>query len=78
MSIPTPNYVLSVEVILRYSSHDSKILAAGTFARPVELQYVPKHVIEDKRWAGFDKELDVFVYTSLGFIAVHKKNLRKL
>lgn len=78
MSTRTPNYVLSVVVILRYSPTDEKVLEAGTFVRPVELQYVPEHVIQDKRWKWFDKDTDVFVYTRLGFIAVHRKNLREV
>lgn len=78
MSSRTPNYVLSVSVVLKYSDTDSKVLDAGTFVRPVEYQYVPAHVIGDKRWRWFDKETDVFVYTSVGFIAIHKKNVREI
>lgn len=66
----TPNYILTEEVAVRCGSFDIKTLPKGSFVVPIYYDRVPVHVLEDKRWANFDKSRDVFVYTKYGMIAV--------
>lgn len=81
----TPNYVLieDVQVNLGVASGgwnmpaDYKVLPAGSFVRPINYDYVPKHVLEDPKWKNFNSEKEIFCYTKLGFIAIEKKMLRE-
>lgn len=73
----TPNYRLNSSVRITYSTHDTKIIEAGTFVRPIQLEYVPKHVTENPLWKGFDKEKDVFCYCSIGIISIPKKYVQE-
>lgn len=74
----TPNYVLTEPVPFSSGHMDAKILDAGVFVRPIEYCYVPKHVIEDRRWKGFNKTTDVFVYCHHGIIAIPLKSIRRV
>lgn len=74
----TPNYVLMEDVSYTKGVYSSGMLPKGTFVRPVELGYMPKHVVDDERWRWFNKEKDVFVYCSIGFIVVPKSSLREV
>lgn len=78
MSIPTPNYVLMEEYNINIDTHDIKTLPQGTFVRPIEYRYVPKHVLDHPLWKWFNAEREVFVYCRLGIIAVPKKLLRQV
>lgn len=40
----TPDYQLRYRMQFDEGQHDHRVLEAGTFVRPVEYQYVPKHV----------------------------------
>lgn len=73
----TPDYVLVQAYFYSSSLYDSKSLDAGAFVRPIELCYVPKHVVEDKRWSGFNKNTDVFCFTSLGIVPIPRAHMRK-
>jgi hypothetical protein len=54
------------------SYQDGKKLPAGTYIRPIDLSYVPNHVINDQRWRHFNSELEVFCYTRFGIIPIPK------
>lgn len=72
MSVKTPNYCL-VEPHTYYANGyggDHRDLPAGSWVRPIQIQYVPKHVTEDKRWSNFDPKSEIFVYCRFGIIAV--------
>lgn len=75
----TPNYVLTEN--FTFYQHgwggDSRLLPEGASVRPIELYWVPKHVLEHKRWESFNKDTDVFVYCRYGFVAVPKKIVRE-
>jgi len=75
----TPNYVLITSFIFDSDSsqRNSKVLPAGSFARPIVFEYVPRHVIEDPRWKLFSDDLDVFCYTRYGIISIPKSLLRE-
>jgi hypothetical protein len=77
-SMPTPNYVLMEDYQINLDAHDIKVLPQGTFARPIEYQYVPKHVVENPLWRYYNKDRDVFVYCRAGIVLVPKKILRQV
>ncbi len=72
----TPNYILSEPVSFAHGAYDVKTMAAGTFVRPIEYHYVPKHVKEDERWKHFDKLTEVFCHCSYGTVPVPRKSIR--
>ncbi len=78
MSVRTPNYALTEEhSVFRKNRTDPIVLPAGSFVRPLELCYVPKHVLEDPQWRYFDKEIEVFVFTKFGIVAVPKRLVKE-
>lgn len=77
MSIKTTNYALTEPFSYQEGRYDTKTLPAGAFVRPIELVYVPKHVIEDSRWSSFNKKTDVFCYCRWGVIPIPRNLLRE-
>ena len=75
--MPTPNFVL-MDYFTSGSISDQKILPPGTFVRPIDVRYVPDHVLNDPRWVFFNKEKEVFCYTSIGIVAIKKDLLRQV
>ncbi len=73
----TPNYSLIESYTYYLSPGDSLTLPAGTFVRPIELTYVPKHVLEDPRKVGFNKEAEVYCYCRHGIIAIPRKIIKE-
>lgn len=76
---PTPNYVLteSYSYSAGSSNHDSKTLAAGSFVRPIDPRYVPKHVLDNPKYVWFNKNTEVFVYCKYGIIVVPLNIIRE-
>lgn len=68
--------VTKQEFSLHISVWDVKIIPAGTFVKPIELRYLPKHVVDDPRWNEYDVEISVFCYTSYGIIPLPRSLLR--
>lgn len=79
MSLPTPNYCLVSEyrIVQGAAVVDAKILPAGTFVRPIDYYYVPLHVREDKRWAFFDRDKEVFCFTRWGIVPIPRDLIRE-
>lgn len=75
--VRTPNYVLSEAHVYSTGPMDTRTLPAGTFVRPIELTYVPKHVTEDPQNRWFDKEKDVYCYCHYGILAIPRKIIRE-
>lgn len=75
MSVKTANYMLKESVIIHYGPHDQKVIPAGSFVSPVELKYVPKHVIAQYPSWAMGKD-DVYIYTKFGFTYCNKNKLR--
>lgn len=69
--------MLTEEVHINITSHDTKILPAGAFIRPLEYEYVPKHIIDSNLWKFFNKETEIFCYTRYGIVAIAKKIIRE-
>lgn len=78
MSLPTPNYVTTVDITCVHGVTGSKILPAGTFVRPVHIYYIPKHVKDDERWDYYVDGQFEFYYTPLGFMLIDIEKIRKI
>lgn len=77
-SMPTPNYVVYAETTLRYHwSTDPIVLPAGAFVRPIEYQWVPKHVKDDERFRDYNKEKHIFAYTRHGILMFEHTQIRR-
>jgi hypothetical protein len=77
MSERTPNFVTNEPIDINYGKYDTKVIPVGSFVRPIEYQYVPKHILDDKRWERFDKETEIFVFTRYGFVPVKRTSIRE-
>lgn len=75
----TPDHVLTQKWEWRIGPSDTMTLPPGTFVRPIEIQYVPKHVLEDDKWKFFGASLSgcVYCYSSLGIIPVSLDIIRR-
>lgn len=63
--------------MFNHGAYDVKTIPAGTFVRPIEYQYVPKHVKEDDRWTrNFNPETEIYCHTSYGMVPVPRKSIR--
>jgi hypothetical protein len=73
--LPTPNYILTEQVTIGNGFSDPKILPAGTFVRPIDKRWVPKHVLDSNMW--FNDKVEVFCYTRFGIVPIAQKMLRR-
>lgn len=73
----TPDYVLKEEYRFSVGPQDVRVLPAGTFVRPIELYYVPKHVVDNPDYRHFNKHEEVFCYTRYGIIPIPRKHIRR-
>lgn len=73
----TPDYVIDGDVTVRNGIADAKTLPAGSFVRPLQLCYVPKHITENPNHAYFNTEKQVFCYTSIGIIPIDRDCIRE-
>lgn len=67
----TPDYVLTVQV--------EEDLKAGTFVRPIRLEYLPKgweEYVKGARWMS--PETEVVCYTPAGLRIILKSNMRQV
>lgn len=72
----TSNYRLNTAVILQVDKNNSKVLEAGSYVRPIDLQYVPDHVTD--RWKYFSESSEVFAYTKFGIIPILKSSIEEI
>lgn len=76
-SVPTPNYVLTEDFTVYAKFSSNTILPAGTFVRPIEVTWLPKHILELSEHLWFNPQKEIYVYTSAGIIIVPKDIVRK-
>lgn len=74
----TPDYVIMEDALFNFGWHDTLTIPKGTFARPIQYHYLPKHVQEDHRFKGYSLERFVFCYTIYGVIPIERINLRQI
>lgn len=66
----TSNFILIQSYTYECGKYDTKTLPAGTFVRPIDLSYIPEHILEDKRWIPHNNLKDVFCYTKYGILPI--------
>lgn len=71
----TPNYRLNSDLVVQQGYHSNKVLPSGSYVRPLELHYVPQHVLD--KYLGFDNKQHVFCYTHFGIIPIARYLLRE-
>lgn len=75
----TPDYVMSEEYSYRYHWHsDPMVFSVGMFIRPIEIQYVPKHVTERETINKFDKDKEVYCFSRYGIYPIPLKLIRRV
>lgn len=74
----TPDYVLVEEYVISTGPGDPLRLPRGTFVRPIEKQYVPKHILDDPRYKYFTPETEMFIYCYFGIIVIRKELVRRV
>lgn len=73
----TPNYVLTSPHTISMGPMDYKILDAGTFVTPLQLSYVPQHIIDDPFNKYHNDEVEVFCYTRHGVVSIPRRIIRE-
>lgn len=76
----TPNYVLTEKFSFSANgAFGSAIeLPEGTFVRPIEVIWLPTHILQSSDYKFFKPEKEVFVYTRYGIIVVPRDIIRKV
>jgi hypothetical protein len=74
----TPDYVLTEDHTMLTMSWDKKVVPAGTFVRPIEYAYVPKHVKDQPLNKLYDNNTEVFCYTPMGIILLPRRLIRRI
>lgn len=72
----TPNYILKRRFVFEIGAQDMIILDPGTFVRPLDIYYVPKHIKERHPLLNLEKE--VYCYGSFGIIPIPRDFLREV
>lgn len=55
----------------------SKTIKAGTFLKPIDIRWVPKHIKEAKENRYFNDKKQIFCYCHYGIIAIDRDNIRE-
>ena len=75
----TPDYVTTEQFsIIKNDFWDKLIIPVNTFVRPIELCYLPKHILDSSlhKWVDLNKE--VYAYSHYGIIPIPKDKMRKV
>lgn len=72
----SPNYILRDAYRIDYLG-DLVELPAGTFVRPIHIDYVPKHVMEERRHRYFSPTTETFCYTRFGIVAIPNELIKE-
>lgn len=72
------DYCTSEKVVIIIDWNDSLTIPEMTFVKPIEIRWVPKHVVENPRWQSFNPDKDVFCYCHYGIIPIPRSKVRKI
>ncbi len=72
----TPDYMLTEDFNYQPTRPNSFVIAAGTFLRPIDFYYVPRHIREENKF--FNKETEVYCYCYYGILVFPKEVIRKV
>jgi hypothetical protein len=73
----TPNFRMTEPHSLPGEKMGEYSLTTGDFVRPIIIDYVPKHVVDDGRWRGFNKDTEIFCYTKKGIVPIPKHKVKE-
>lgn len=73
----TPNYIITERFTVSLTPSDIQELPAGSYVRPIDYRYVPKHVKDDPKNKYYFENTDVFCYCKFGIILIKKDILRQ-
>lgn len=74
----TPDYVLTEEINILDERWNKIPIPSGTFMRPIDFRYVPKHVIDNPLHRWFNKDTEVFCYCYMGIVIVDISKIREV
>ena len=69
-------YVLMTEHTINYGPYDVKVLPAGTFVKPIQPQYLPKHIKDCRTFSLMLKTDYIYCYTYYGIIPIPSNIIR--
>lgn len=74
----TPDHITTEETSIYIGGgRDPIVIPKGSFVRPIEYKWLPKHVQDDPKWATYSLDRFVFVYTKHGIVPIDKLSIRK-
>lgn len=53
--------------------NDERVLPKGSFIKPIDVYYLPKHCYNYPTTMYYNKDRDVFIYCRFGIITIPKK-----
>jgi hypothetical protein len=75
----TPEYVTKEPWSYKKSFNTEPVnFPAGSFMKPIDPYYLPKHVLDSDEYRWSNKNTETFAYTRIGIIPVPKDLLRKV
>lgn len=74
----TPDYVLDQEYNIDLGLFKNIVLPAGSFVKPIDTIWLPKHILEGTDYRFFDPRVEVFCYCRYGIQLFPKKIIRRV
>lgn len=72
----SPNFILSMPLQITHRG-SSVTLPYGTFIRPINDEYVPRHVFDKPENKWYNSETHLFAYTWFGIIQIPKDAVKE-
>lgn len=72
MSVKIPTYITTEDVLINLD----KTLPAGSFVKPIDTRYLPRHILERHASSWRDSEM-MYVYCHYGIIRIDKFKVRE-
>lgn len=73
----TQEYCLNQDVTVTLFHNEKKELPKGAFVVPIDLKWVPKHILDSDMGRWFNKDCHTFCYTRYGIVSVPTETIRK-
>ena len=73
----TPNFIITDDYTYFVSINDSITLPKGTFVRPIEREYLPDHIVDDRPDVLLESKMK-YCYTPRGIIALPKRIIKQV
>lgn len=66
-----PHYGITEEYPISVNAQTRKVLPAGSFVRPINIEYVPKHILKEN--PDLNQKIWVFCYTHYGIVPIPRE-----